>query len=401
VLALAASCVLVAAVAPKSPGGAPQASETSSPTLVAVESATPDSSTSHEPTPRPTIDVWTMPPDAPRTRISLGPHHACFVLTNGTVKCWGRNVYGELGDGTLTDSTVPVTAANISRARSVVTGRNTQGRTSCALIADGTIWCWGGTLSMPLPERGFEHVSALFAGDTGSCYATSDGQLVNCVPGSQAKGIDPSAASAIAVGAKSTCVLVEGAVDCWLAFGGSSQAPGPMGARIGGISGATAISNADTQACAIVPGGAVKCWDTFERYGESPPTAYTIEDVSGATAIASGNAFGCAIVARGSVKCWGDNSHGQLGQGHAEKSSGGGVDTTPYTVGGISGATAIAAGGDTVCVVLSGDDVRCWGGNDDGNLGTGDTRSCSLPVGVSGLSRASSKCAAVSKPRPD
>jgi alpha-tubulin suppressor-like RCC1 family protein len=65
--------------------------------------------------------------------------HACAVLAGGTIKCWGHNPYGELGDGTTTDSNVPVDVVGITDATQIGVGYHD----ACAVLADGTARCWG------------------------------------------------------------------------------------------------------------------------------------------------------------------------------------------------------------------------------------------------------------------
>ena len=74
------------------------------------------------------------------TSIALGLQHSCAVLTNSSVMCWGRNRYGQLGDGTTTDRITPVEVAGITTATSIALGASH----SCALLTDGTMKCWLG-----------------------------------------------------------------------------------------------------------------------------------------------------------------------------------------------------------------------------------------------------------------
>ena len=80
-------------------------------------------------------------------QVSVGYSHACAVLRTGSVKCWGENDYGEIGDGkmwngnpdnVLTDLS-PVFVKGIGNARAVAVGFGD----SCALLSDGSIRCWG------------------------------------------------------------------------------------------------------------------------------------------------------------------------------------------------------------------------------------------------------------------
>jgi len=71
--------------------------------------------------------------------IDLGSNHACAVLTDGKVKCWGENDSGQLGDGTTTDRSTPVEVSGITSATSVVLGNDH----SCAVLTDEKVKCWG------------------------------------------------------------------------------------------------------------------------------------------------------------------------------------------------------------------------------------------------------------------
>ncbi len=71
--------------------------------------------------------------------VTAGGFHTCALLADGTVRCWGLNANGQLGDGTRNDSTTPVTVSLPLSATAVAAG----GYHTCARLADGTVRCWG------------------------------------------------------------------------------------------------------------------------------------------------------------------------------------------------------------------------------------------------------------------
>lgn len=109
--------------------------------------------------------------------------------------------------------------------------------------------------------------------------------------------------------------------------------------------------------------------------------------MTGATALAAGGQFTCALVAGGGAKCWGDNFFGQLGNGTSFNS------TTAVSVTGVTGATALAAASRHACVVVAGGAVKCWGQNIEGELGNGTTISSTIPVNVTGMTGATTLAA--------
>jgi alpha-tubulin suppressor-like RCC1 family protein len=71
--------------------------------------------------------------------IAAGTNHTCAVTTSGAARCWGSNMSGQLGNGTNTDSNVPVDVVGVSGATQIAAG----GVHTCALVAGGAVKCWG------------------------------------------------------------------------------------------------------------------------------------------------------------------------------------------------------------------------------------------------------------------
>ncbi len=156
------------------------------------------------------------------------------------------------------------------------------------------------------------------------------------------------------------------------------------------ITGATGVGINEYHACAIVPGGGVKCWgnnvkgelgDGTNAQRATPVAVSTLS--SGVAAIATGLQFTCALTSSGGVKCWGDNSNSQLGEG----STNGSENLPTEVTGATSGIVAIASGGFHSCAINTSGGVVCWGSNAYGQLGntTPNVTSAAL-VNVSGIS---------------
>jgi len=168
-----------------------------------------------------------------------------------------------------------------------------------------------------------------------------------------------------------------------------------------GVSGALAVDADGDATCALVPGSLVKCWgnNSFGGIGSSMigvssgvPITVNITNVTGLGS-AHGAAHACAIRSDGTVWCWGNNDGGQLGDAMAS----GNLSSTPVRALGVANATAVAAGFEHTCALLSGGTVVCWGGNDSGQLGNG-TLSAPVftPATVSGLTGVRAIAAALS-----
>ena len=140
----------------------------------------------------------------------------------------------------------------------------------------------------------------------------------------------------------------------------------------------------DAHSCAVRSNGSIACWggNDGRQLGNGTSASFSstpvaVPDVTGSFAVTAGGPFTCALVAGGSAKCWGIGVNGELGLGVY-------VEFHPAAgdVSGITGATEIAAGGDHACVIVSGGAAKCWGNNQEGQLGNGTVNNCDPSEGV-------------------
>ncbi len=199
----------------------------------------------------------TTPVDVPGlssgvTALAVGEYHTCALNATGRVMCWGKNDFGQLGDGTTTSRATPVEVSGLSSGVTAIAAGYDH---TCAVTAAGGVKCWGYN----------------FYGQLG------DGTTTNRLVPVDVSGLS-SGITAIAAGSTHTCAMTAaGGVKCW------------------GYDFAGALGD-DTPASRLTP---------VDVSGLS----------SGVAAIAAGGVHTCALTAAGGVKCWGDNGAGQLGDG--------------------------------------------------------------------------------------
>jgi alpha-tubulin suppressor-like RCC1 family protein len=300
--------------------------------------------------------------------IASGYTDTCGITSDGSVYCWGRSGYGQLGNGTSSvDSNVPVQAIGISAATQIALGNSY----ACALISGGTVKCWGHNGN-----------GALGIGDTNESAIYSSPQNVSGVSSVTAIGVYGSGACA---------TLSSGSIKCWgyaLGInGGGVNVSSPT--SISGISTASYATNNGNFGCALLSNSTINCWgynaQGYLGNGNTTNT-YTPAQVSGitnASQISVGGNSSCALLTTGSLKCWGFNSSGQMGNGTNTS-----PNSTPVSVTGITTATQISVGGSNACALISGGTIKCWGGYGQGMLGTNTNVDSYTPVVIAGISNA-------------
>ena len=300
--------------------------------------------------------------------VTGGQYHTCTLTTSGGVMCWGENSNGQLGDNTTTQRTTPV---NVSGLTGGVSAISAGAKHTCALTTGGGVKCWG-------------------LNSTGQLGDNSITQRNTPV---DVSGLT-SGVTAIATGDFHTCALTTGGgVKCWgdnsngqLGDNSTTQRNAPVDVS-GLTSGVTAITAGGNHSCALLATGGVKCWgrNAQGQLGDGTTTQRTTPvDVSGLTSgvayISAGYRHTCARLTNSTAKCWGQNTNGQLGDGTTTQRN------APVDVSGLGNEVAgIRAGGLHTCARLNSGAMKCWGLNDNGQLGDGTTVERHAPVTVSGV----------------
>jgi alpha-tubulin suppressor-like RCC1 family protein len=290
------------------------------------------------------------------TQISAGGEQTCALLQAGAIDCWGRNQFGQIGNGTASPAEPnPVPVAGIPDAVWVGTnGPSLYGEAfvedySCALLADGRVACWG------------QDVGGEIGDGTNQVYVPSP----SIVPGLQ--GVQSLALS----GTRVYAVLADGTVQAWGSDGDvSSTSP----VAVPGLSGVVSVAGAEKHACALLSDGTVDCWgDNFGGelgqgtfYGDSA-VPLPVPGLSNVVAIDASSGGNCALLGDGTVRCWGDDTFGELG----DNGTVGQAASVPVL--NVTGAVAISSGETFNCALLSDTSVKCWGMNESGQLGNDDT----------------------------
>jgi hypothetical protein len=346
---------------------------------------------------------------ASATAVSTAEDHACALFSDGTVRCWGKNDQGQLGDGTTTRRLTAVAVRGLGGVIEVSAGFGY----TCALVdaggGSGPVKCWGAPSGwsgvgpshrtvVPVNIGGVTNAIAISAGIGVACALRADrtvecwgdnsrGELGN---GTRASSSSPvpvpglSGVQAIDAGDQTVCVIMQsaGAVRCW----GSAGYVAPdipldtlTPTAVPGVTGAVSVSASPYKACALLQAGTVECW----AMSSHPFTAAALPGLSGVKVFAFSfdgqqTEHMCVLFAGGSVECRSPNPYvGQDGNGSTSTNG-----DKLVAVRGLHDATTISAADFYSCAVRSAGGIECWGGNSDGVLGDGTTTNSPSPVAV-------------------
>ena len=212
---------------------------------------------------------------------------------------------------------------------------------------------------------------------------TSDGERSPEAEGFIASPAAVTDPKTISVGASHSCAVhQDGTISCWGSNGygelgngvTSDHADSAEPVKVLGIADAATAVTSGSHACAVHSGGNISCWGNNEMgqlASEQPDYSATpiqIEDITDATIVTVGALHSCALHQDGTISCWGSNEYGQLGSGQTSESS-----TRPVKVWGIADAISVSASKHHTCALHQTTTVSCWGANDSGQLGSGQS----------------------------
>lgn len=329
--------------------------------------------------------------------VTTGAFHTCALETDGDAWCWGDNLYGQLGDGTLGDPISVPTAVLMPTGAGGFTSIDAGGDTTCAIASTGDIWCWG---SNGQGQMGIGETNTESSGTPLKIQMPQTGSPPSDVNFTQ-----------VSVGSEHACARTDGGIlYCW----GNGQS-----GQLGNLMTETAVapvavttftialpqtykrvSAGDTHTCAIASDDTAWCWGdgnggalglTNADGFYTEPSAITTGNGIPATwsSISAGLAYSCAVAANGTAWCWGTESNGELGDDGAAQATQ--YVAVPVTTGAPrpSAYTVAVAGDYHSCALSAGDAAWCWGTDALGQLGnstgvTGDDQPVPVPVDVSG-----------------
>jgi alpha-tubulin suppressor-like RCC1 family protein len=344
--------------------------------------------------------------------VSVRNYHTCAVTTSHAAYCWGSNAWGQLGDGSFTaGSTSPVLVTGGFSVTMISVGQTH----SCALTANGTVYCWGGNFfgqlgdgtttnrAMPAPVAGDLRFTEISVGNYHTCGVSTNGtaycwgenfptgklgdgtRLNRAVPTAVLSGFRFTTVDA---GHFHTCgVTTLGLAACWGSntngqLGDATVVDRPFPGPVVGVTDFSTVSAGDVHSCGVTAAGAAYCWgrNTWGELGDGTTTGRTIPQlvIGGFTfvAVEGGAQQSCGITTSHVALCWGANEAGQLGDGTTTNRA------TPVAVAGDLSFVGVSTGLQYSCGVTTGGAAYCWGTNGLGQMGTGTTTSSLTPVRV-------------------
>jgi cysteine-rich repeat protein len=323
------------------------------------------------------------------TSVAAGGNSTCAIDQVGDLYCWGGNSDGQLADGTNLDNGTPnrITFGVVSPTLGVTMGTDFM----CAFLATNEVYCWG----------------------EGNDYQLAQLDVLDRTTPTLIQNPPAGTVVALEAGTSSVCLqLLSGARWCWgNGQVGSDASEGQLGlapqrqlglapvAFPGPVSDLTfARAEAFGVGCAVLDTGAIACFGSGRTLltsttvvaqptgvllssSRDAPVAETFGSFTDVEEVALGDGFACVRTATG-VECWGDNEFRQLGQGASVADS-----AVPLRVFGVTNPDEIDAGGQFACA-RTGSTVQCWGRARGNALGTSTTIDSGTPLTVMGLTDA-------------
>jgi alpha-tubulin suppressor-like RCC1 family protein/endonuclease/exonuclease/phosphatase family metal-dependent hydrolase len=341
--------------------------------------------------------------------VSAGGEHSCRLPGDGTLWCWGRNSFGQLGDGHVgTQTPTAQRVGSGSRWKNVSSG----GATTCGIKGGGKLYCWGlnhrgqigdGTDKVRSKPQRVAGQNKRWASVSSSWYNTcgittngrlwcwgdnAAGQLADGSTKTHKKPVKVRGKrwESVSVGSRFVCATkADHSLYCWGGnlfgqlgngtFGGRNKPT-----RVGAASNWSEVSTSWTHTCARNTSGQAYCWgrNTSGQLGDGTTTTSAAPRlVSGGQKvvdIATTEGASCLLADGGRAWCWGNNAYGVFGDAARPWSA--------VPVSGPADLRELDGGWRHICAVASTGNPTCWGENDRGQLGNGSTTPSAMPVEV-------------------
>ncbi|MCB0326472.1 MAG: hypothetical protein KDD52_02530 [Bdellovibrionales bacterium] len=343
--------------------------------------------------------------------ISSGYAHSCALFENGKIKCWGQNDYGQLGyedtdnRGDMMNNKMGENLPYVDLGGLEAVQVSVGFYHSCALLKNRKVKCWGraGT-----GQLGYENLDQLGDGS---------GEMGGNLP---EVDLGDELVYQLVAGGNHNCVILQSKkIKCWgnnlqgqLGYEDSAERgddPNEMGDNLpyvdlGEDEKALLLSASPYHTCALLEQGKIKCWgfNSGGQLGQGHSTAI-IGDTSGQMGdnlaftnvseekvidLTTGTSFTCALLESQNIKCWGNGGAGKLGYENTNtlgtSSSHMGSNLNFVNVGTGLTVQEVRASYSHTCALLSNDSVKCWGGNNYGQLGQGNMTNLGESTGQMG-----------------
>jgi alpha-tubulin suppressor-like RCC1 family protein len=331
-------------------------------------------------------------------KLAAGGFHTCALLLDGQVKCWGKNNVGQLGlghtdnigDNELISDIDPIDLGG--KAIEISAGM----QHTCAILENGDVKCWGENLRGQLGQGHTDNLG--------------DNESIADIPAISLG----AAAKKIYSGTRYNCALLANKkVKCWGEnnfgqlglghknnMGDDEDISSVPNVNIGGDVVSMDISTISFHTCAVLVSGDMKCWglNNFGQLGyghkdmigddETPADVGAVPFGSQILQLATGFQHTCALAGGQEIRCWGANSKGQIGTGNSDTI---GDDEAADSIGflntGASGHLMVATGNFHTCAVGSDYNVYCFGQGNNGVLGLGNTNNLGDNESITNVSK--------------
>ena len=330
------------------------------------------------------------------TQIAAGEGHVCALFSNGTIKCWGYNGEGQLGYGDTTArgvdaSKMGTNLATVDLGTGITATKVVAGEFfTCALLNTKQVKCWG--------QNNQAQIGSGSSNNIGNAPGQMGNHLAVVSIGSDRTVVD------VVAGTNHACVLLDtNAVKCWGnsisngTFDTIGDSVSEMGDALLPLDFGTTytvkqVVAGGNQSCVLLSNGGVKCWGSNEggNLGIGSTTdVIGVEDMGSqlagvflgtgryATQLAMGYRHVCALLDDSTMKCWGYNDVGQLGMGNTanlgDSAAEQGDNMPTVNVGTNRTVKKIYAGFSNTCALLDTGAMKCWGYNERGALADGTT----------------------------